>query len=64
MMNESLLERALQSTWEAKERFYEENKGLTIRQILEKLEGRHANFTGSQRAPSIRSEGLVKVAGQ
>jgi hypothetical protein len=38
MTNESTLERALQSTWDAKERFYEENKGLTIRQILEKRE--------------------------
>ena len=40
MMNESVLEKALKPIWEAKERFYEENKNLTIRQILEKVEGR------------------------
>lgn len=31
---------ALRKTWEAKEAFYEKNKGLSIHEVLEKLEGK------------------------
>ena len=39
MMNNSL-EKALRETWKNKEKFYEDNKHLSIREILEKIEGR------------------------
>jgi chromatin remodeling complex protein RSC6 len=38
-MNNSL-EKALRETWKNKEKFYEDNKHLSIREILEKIEGR------------------------
>jgi hypothetical protein len=50
---ESILEKALQSTWDAKERFYQETKGMTTKEILEKLEGRIFSFTPSQQEPAI-----------
>ena len=39
MMNNSL-EKALSETWKNKEKFYEDNKHLSIREILEKIEGK------------------------
>jgi hypothetical protein len=36
---ESMLEKALQPTWDAKERFYQETKGMTTKEILEKWRG-------------------------
>jgi hypothetical protein len=39
MMNSSL-EKALKETWEKKEKFYEDTKGLSIREILERIEGK------------------------
>jgi hypothetical protein len=50
---ESMLEKALQSTWDVKERFYQETKGITTKETLEKLEGRSFSFTPSQREPVI-----------
>ncbi|MDR1100154.1 MAG: hypothetical protein LBL28_06695 [Treponema sp.] len=40
MTNETL-EKALKETWEKKDKFYEENKDLSIREILMKLENRY-----------------------
>ena len=37
MMNNSL-EKALGETWKNKEKFYEDNKHLSIREIIEKIE--------------------------
>ena len=39
MMNSSL-EKALKETWEKKEKFYEDTKGLSIKEILERIEGK------------------------
>ena len=39
MMNNSL-EKTLKETWKNKEKFYEDNKDLSIREILEKIEGK------------------------
>jgi hypothetical protein len=33
------LERALEETWKNKEKFYEDNKGLSILEIIKKTEG-------------------------
>jgi hypothetical protein len=38
-MNSSL-ENALKETWEKKEKFYQDTKGMTMIQILEKIEGK------------------------
>ena len=51
IQNETMLEKALKSTWEAKERFYEENKHLTTKQLIEKIEGRKYNFTDKDIRP-------------
>jgi hypothetical protein len=51
MMN--TLEEALKSTWEAKDRFYEENKHLTTKQFIEKIEGRKYDFTDEDIAPQV-----------
>jgi|TergutMp193P3_1026864.scaffolds.fasta_scaffold08662_7 hypothetical protein len=32
------LEKALKETWENKERFYEDTKGLSMREVIEKIE--------------------------
>ncbi|MDR3247467.1 MAG: hypothetical protein LBT39_01660 [Treponema sp.] len=50
---ESMLEKALQSTWDAKERFYQKTKGMTSKEILEKLEGRTFSFTLNRQEPVI-----------
>jgi hypothetical protein len=34
------LEKALKESWEKKEKFYEDTKGLSIREILERVEGK------------------------
>jgi hypothetical protein len=39
-MNEITLEEALKPFWEIQDRFYEDNKHLTMRQLVEKIEGR------------------------
>lgn len=39
-MTNSSLEKALQETWEKKEKFYHDTKNLSIMEILEKIEGR------------------------
>ncbi|AEF82037.1 hypothetical protein [Leadbettera azotonutricia] len=44
-MNEITLEEALKPFWEEQDRFYETNKHLTMRQLLESMEGRKYNFT-------------------
>jgi hypothetical protein len=36
----SPLEEALKPFWETQDRFYENNKHLTMRQLVEKIEGR------------------------
>jgi hypothetical protein len=41
-MMSSSLEKALKETWEKKEKFYEDTKGLSIREILEKIEGKQS----------------------
>jgi hypothetical protein len=51
--NDGILEEALKSTWEAKDRFYEENKHLTTKQFIEKIEGRKYNFTDEDIAPHV-----------
>jgi hypothetical protein len=40
LTNETL-ENALKETWEKKDKFYEENKDLSIREILIKLENKY-----------------------
>ena len=42
-MNSSI-ERALKETWEKKEKFYEDTKGLSMIEILEKIEGKKFNL--------------------
>jgi hypothetical protein len=42
-MNSSL-EKALSETWKNKELFYESTKHLSIREILEKIEGKKFKF--------------------
>jgi hypothetical protein len=39
-MTNSSIEKALEETWRNKEKFYESNKHLTIREIIEKIEGK------------------------
>jgi hypothetical protein len=53
MNEETMLEKALKSTWEMDERFYQANKGLTMQQIVEKIEGRKFNFIPKHREPLI-----------
>jgi hypothetical protein len=53
MMNESTLEKALKPVWKAKERFYEENRDLTIKQIIEKIEGNHFISAAHYQNPCI-----------
>jgi hypothetical protein len=48
-MNSSL-EKALTETWENKERFYEATKHLSVKEILEKIEGKRFKFEKSQTA--------------
>ena len=36
----SSLEKALKDTWENKEAFYQKNKHLSIKEIIEKIEGK------------------------
>ncbi|MDR1148775.1 MAG: hypothetical protein LBK66_09105 [Spirochaetaceae bacterium] len=56
MTNETL-ENALKETWEKKDKFYEKNKDLSIREILIKLEnkyeGRGASPNGTVCAPQL-----------
>jgi hypothetical protein len=47
-MNEITLEAALKPFWEEQDRFYEKNKQLTMRQLLEKLEGRKFDFSDEE----------------
>ncbi|MFC1483158.1 hypothetical protein ACFL56_02745 [Candidatus Margulisiibacteriota bacterium] len=37
------ISKALKDTWKAKEAFYKKNKGLSIKQIIEKIENRTFN---------------------
>ncbi|GHV86001.1 hypothetical protein AGMMS50230_16090 [Spirochaetia bacterium] len=43
-MTNSPLENALKETWEKKEKFYEDTKGLSMIEILEKIEGKKFNL--------------------
>jgi hypothetical protein len=52
-IQESMLEKALKPTWDAKERFYQKTKGMTTKEILEKLEGRTFAFIPRKREPVI-----------
>jgi hypothetical protein len=38
-MKNSVLEKALEETWKNKDRLYESTKNLTIKEIVEKIEG-------------------------
>jgi hypothetical protein len=38
------IEKALEETWEMKERFYEENKDLSLMEILVKLENKYKDI--------------------
>jgi hypothetical protein len=53
------LEKALKETWENKEKFYEDNKNLTIIEILEKIEGRKFNTKRESSENSIFEAALV-----
>jgi hypothetical protein len=59
-MNSSL-EYALKETWEKKEKFYEDTKGLTMIEILEKIEGKKFNLKNNNEPP--RPEGSSKRRG-
>jgi hypothetical protein len=39
-MKTSSLEKALKETWEKKDKFYEDTKGLRMIEIIEKIEGK------------------------
>jgi hypothetical protein len=43
-MTNSSIEKALKETWEMKEKFYEDTKGLSMIEILEKIEGKKFNL--------------------
>jgi hypothetical protein len=43
-----VLENALKETWEKKDRFYEENKDLSVLEILIKLENKYGSRAASQ----------------
>jgi hypothetical protein len=51
-MNSSL-EHALKETWEKKEKFYEDTKGLTMIEILEKIEGKKFNLKNKSKDKNL-----------
>ena len=53
MMNSSL-EKALKETWEMKEKFYEDTKGLSMIEILEKIEGKRFNLKNKEKKDTVR----------
>ena len=57
-MNNSL-EEALKETWKNKEKFYEDNKNLSIREILEKIEGKKFGKYGFREEKVNDSQSLV-----
>jgi hypothetical protein len=52
MMNSSL-EKALKETWEMKEKFYEDTKGLSMIEILEKIEGKKFNLKNKEEKDTV-----------
>ena len=40
-MKNDELEKALEETWKNKEKFYEDNKGLTMLEIVKKIENKY-----------------------
>ena len=40
-MNNDLLDKALEETWKNKEKFFEENKGLSMSEIVRKIEHKY-----------------------
>ena len=60
-MNNSL-EKALKETWEKKEKFYEDTKHLSIKEIIEKIEGK---TFGTKESPvdSVEEKRIIKLDG-
>ena len=52
MMNSSL-KKALKETWEMKEKFYEDTKGLSTIEILEKIEGKKFNLKNKEKKNTV-----------
>jgi hypothetical protein len=52
---ESMLEKALQPTWDAKERFYQETKGMTTKEILENWRGEPFLLPSASESPLFPS---------
>jgi len=40
-LKNNFLEKALEETWKNKEKFYEENKGLSMSEIVKKIENKY-----------------------
>jgi hypothetical protein len=53
MIKETMLEKALKSTWEMDDRFHQKYKDMTMKQIVEDLEGKHFNFINEYREPCV-----------
>jgi hypothetical protein len=43
-MTNDILENALKETWEMKDKFYEDNKDLSVKEIIKKIENKKYNI--------------------
>jgi hypothetical protein len=43
MMMNNILENALKETWDIKDDFYEKNKNLSLKEIVQKIENKNIN---------------------
>jgi hypothetical protein len=52
-MTNDILENALKEIWEMKDKFYEDNKNLSVKEIIEKIENKKYNiYAGQSGVPS------------
>jgi hypothetical protein len=53
-MMTSSLEKALKETWEKKDKFYEDTKGLKMIEIIEKIEGKKFRISATENTLEIK----------